>query len=121
MQYQHLKSTYQPQLWQELGHHLDNLHRVSLSIQTTLSEVSSRLIWLSEGMSHKERVSELTQEEYVVLVQKLEVVNANKHELSHSLKNLNQQYDVVHKMVSEVEVQLFTSLYGTKKSKTSLS
>ena len=52
---------------------------------------------------------------------KSEAAKCNTQELSHSLKSLKAQLDVVHKTVSEVEAQLYTSLYGTKKSKISLS
>ena len=68
-----------------------------------------------------QQVSGLTQEEYEALGQRLEVVKFNIQELSHSLKSLSQLLDVALKMVSEVEVQLSTFQYGTKKSKTSLS
>ena len=67
------------------------------------------------------QVSGLTQGEYEALGQRLEVVKFNIQELSHSLKSLSQLLDVALKMVSEVEVQLSTFQYGTKKSKTSLS
>ena len=121
MQSVNSKLTFQHPSWQELELHLDNLRVVSSLIQTTHSEVSSRLTWLSENMLPKEQVSGLTQEEYEALGQRLEVVKFNIQELSHSLKSLSQLLDVALKMVSEVEVQLSTFQYGTKKSKTSLS
>ena len=42
---------------------------------------------------------------------KNQILRYNIQELSLSLKNLSQQLDVAHKMASEVEVQLSTSLY----------
>ena len=71
MQSVNSKLTFQHPSWQELELHLDNLRVVSSLIQTTHSEVSSRLTWLSENMLPKEQVSGLTQEEYEALGQRL--------------------------------------------------
>ena len=115
MQSLHSRYRYQHQLWQELEHHLDNLHHVFLSTQTTHSTLYSAVIWPLDAMLHKERESELTLEELEALVQRLEVVKSNILELSHSLKNLRQQLEVAHKMVFEAGQQQFTFQYGTKK------
>ena len=121
MQSHNSKLIYQHRLWQELEHRLNNLQAVCLSIQATVSEVSLALTWQSEDMSLSVLESESMPAEYEGLVQKSEAAKCNIQELSHSLKSLKVQLDAVHKTVSEVEAQLYTSLYGTKKSKISLS
>ena len=111
----HSKYLSQRRLWQELEHHLDNLHRVFLSTQTTHSTLYSAVIWPLDARLHNERASELTQEELEDLVLRLEAVKSNIQELSHSLKNLRQQLEVAHKMVFEEGPQQFTFQFGTKK------
>ena len=60
---------------------------------------------------------ESMQDESEDLVQRFVVEKFNTLELFHSLKSSNQQFVVVHKTESEVEVQPFISQSGTKKSK----
>ena len=104
----HSKYLYQRQLWQELELHLDNLHRVFLSTQTTHSTLYSLVIWPLDAMLLKGQVSELTQEELEDLVRRLEVVKSNIQELSLSLRSLRQQLEVAHKTVFEEVVQQST-------------
>ena len=117
MLFHNLKSIFLLPLWLVLGLLCASTLAAFWLILTILYLLFFLVIWPLAGILLKGLALGLMQVESVGLIQGLGAVRSNIQELFHSLKSLKQQSNVAPKMVLEVVVQRFTSLYGTRKLK----
>ena len=118
--FQHLKSIFRHLSWLVFVLLYDSLRVVFLSIVMILLTVFLVLIWLLVGMWLSVRELVLILVEFEDWVQRFGVVRYNIQVSFHFLRNLNQQFVVVLKMVFEVVQRLYIFRYGIKKLKTLL-